>query len=53
MNALQNPFNESDEAAKARRRRSLVLGWGLVVFVLLVFLVTLAKMGGHVADRPY
>jgi hypothetical protein len=46
----QNPFNESDEAAKARRRRSIALAIGLVAFVLIVFIVTLAKLGGHVAD---
>jgi hypothetical protein len=49
---VPNPFNESDEAARARRRRSVVLASGLVVFILIVFFVTIAKLGGHVADRP-
>lgn len=49
--SLHNPFSESDVAAKARRRRSLALAVGLIVFVLLVFVVTLARLGGHVADR--
>jgi t-SNARE complex subunit (syntaxin) len=49
---VPNPFNESDDAARARRRRSLVLAIGLVIFVVIVFIVTLAKLGGHVADRP-
>jgi hypothetical protein len=48
-----NPFHESDEAAKARRTRSLALGIGLAIFVLLVFAVTLAKLGGHVIDPHY
>jgi hypothetical protein len=47
-----NPFNESDEAARARRTRSLALGVGLALFVVVVFIVTLAKLGGHVLDRP-
>jgi hypothetical protein len=47
---MANPFGESDEAAMARRRRSIALAVGLVVFVVIVFIVTLAKLGGHVAD---
>ena len=49
----QNPFGESELAAKSRRRRSVVLAVGLVVFVLLVFVVTLAKLGSHVADPHF
>jgi hypothetical protein len=45
-----NPFNETDEAAKARRMRSIALGVGLTLFVVIIFFVTLAKMGGHVFD---
>jgi hypothetical protein len=53
MNANRNPFNESDLAAKARRRRSAALGIGLVVFVILIFLVTIARLGSHVVDRHF
>ena len=45
-----NPFGESELAAKARRRRSLALALGLIAFVLIVFAVTLVKLGSHVAD---
>jgi hypothetical protein len=48
-----NPFGENDEAAKARRMRNVALGIGLALFVIAVFVVTLAKLGGHVADRHY
>ena len=48
-----NAFNESDEAAKARRKRSIALGVGLALFVLIVFVVTLAKLQGHVLDQHY
>jgi hypothetical protein len=44
----KNPFGESDAAAKARRRRNLVLALGLIAFVILVFIVTLVKLKGNV-----
>lgn len=53
MAQTPNPYGESDLAAKARRRRSIALAVGLVAFVILVFIVTLAKLGGHVADRHF
>jgi hypothetical protein len=43
-----NPFNESDVAAAARRRRSLFLALGLVAFVILIFVVTMVKLKGNV-----
>ncbi|HTI67563.1 MAG TPA: hypothetical protein VL460_08490 [Caulobacteraceae bacterium] len=44
----RNPFGESEEAAKARRQRSLAMALGLVGFVILVFVVSLLKLsGGH------
>jgi len=50
MNKRPNPFGESDEAAKARRMRSLALGLGLAAFVVIIFFVTLARLKGHVFD---
>ncbi len=44
------PFNESPEAAKARRMRNWMLAGVLVAFVLLMFVVTIVRMGGHVFD---
>jgi hypothetical protein len=44
------PFNESPEAAKARRLRNLALGGALVAFAILVFVVTIVRLGGHVFD---
>ena len=43
-----------DKAAldKARRGRNIALALGLVVFVILVYGVTLVRMGGYVASRP-
>ena len=44
------PFNEPPEAAKARRLRNLMLGAVLLAFVVLVFAITIVRMGGHVID---
>ena len=44
----KNPFGESPAAASARRRRNLVLALGLVLFVILIFVVTLVKLKGNV-----
>jgi hypothetical protein len=35
---------------KARRRRSIAIALALGAFVVIVFIVTIARMGGHVAD---
>jgi hypothetical protein len=42
-----------DKAAldKARRGRNIALALGLVMFIVLVYGVTLVRMGGHVANR--
>lgn len=44
------PVQESPEAAKARRMRNLALGGALALFVILVFVVTIVRLGGHVFD---
>ena len=36
-------------AKKARDGRNIALGLGLVAFVILVFIVTLVRLGGNVA----
>ena len=45
-----NPFGETPEAAKARRSRNVAIALGLVAFVVLVFVVTLIKLGANVAS---
>ena len=48
------PAAPVDKAAldKARRGRNIALALGLVMFIILVYGVTLVRMGGHVASRP-
>jgi hypothetical protein len=41
-----------DAELKARRGRNIALALGLVLFVILVFVVTLVKLGANVLDRP-
>jgi hypothetical protein len=53
MSRPPNPFGETDEAARARRMRSIALAVGLAIFVVIVFVVTLARMGGHVNDAHF
>jgi hypothetical protein len=48
-----NPFNETPEAAKARRMRSIMMALALGVFVILVFITTLVKVKGHVFDPNF
>jgi hypothetical protein len=47
---LASPENAA--AARARRGRNLAIALGLVGFVVLVYLVTVFRMGGNVLDRP-
>lgn len=49
---IEGPGRESPEAAKARSRRNIAIALSLVAFVILVFLVTVTRMGGSVANRP-
>lgn len=47
--SARDPWNEGDQAAKARRGRSLAIALGLLAFVAIVFIITIVKIGGNVA----
>ena len=49
----KNPFNEPEDAARARRLRSIVVALALGAFVILVFIITLVKVKGHVFDPNF
>jgi len=49
---MSDPLREDTEAAKARSRRNLVLAGALFLFVVLVFAVTLVRLGGNVTSVP-
>jgi hypothetical protein len=42
----------ADAAARARRGRNIAIAIGLIGFVVLVYLVTVFRMGGNVINRP-
>ena len=48
---MSDPLTEGPEARAARRRRNLLLAAALLAFVILVFIVTIIRLGGNVADR--
>ena len=50
---MSDPLSENEAARKARRGRNIALALGLVAFVVLVFIVTIARLGGHVADHGF
>lgn len=44
---MSDPNQESPEAAKARRGRNIAIALALGAFVVLVFLISIVKMGAH------
>lgn len=44
---MSDPNAESPEAAKARRGRNLLLAGALLAFVVLVFVITIAKLSAN------
>jgi hypothetical protein len=45
---MSDPYNEGPDAKKARGRRNLMLAAALVAFVIIVFVVTIVRLGGNV-----
>lgn len=41
------------EEEKKRKQRNLAIALGLVAFIVLVFLVTIFRIGGDIAARPF
>lgn len=37
---------------KRRRKRAVATAWGLAAFAIVVFLLTVLKLGGDVLNRP-
>ncbi|MEQ9519866.1 MAG: hypothetical protein RLN89_10560 [Parvibaculum sp.] len=42
----------TEEMLKERRSRSKAMAWALIGFMVLVFAVTLVKLGANVMNRP-
>jgi len=46
-------MHDAEQEQKRRQRmRSLAIAWILAALVMLFFIVTIVRLGGHVADRP-
>jgi len=50
---MSDPARETPADAKARRGRNIALALGLLLFVALIFVVTLVRLGANVAERPF
>lgn len=46
-------FAPTPEFEKQRKSRNLAIGLALAAFVALVFLITIARLGGDVLNRPF
>ena len=44
-NTTTMPAGLSDAQKSARSRRNAFIGWGLLAYVVLIFLVTIARLG--------
>jgi hypothetical protein len=51
MDVMNQPVREDETFARARRGRNIAIAVGLVLFVALVYVVTVIKMGANVLDR--
>ena len=47
---MSDPASESPVESKARRGRNIALALGLVIFVALVFVVTIVRLGASVSS---
>lgn len=50
---MTEPVRDPVAEQRARRGRNVALALGLIIFVVLVFLVTVVKLGANVLHRPF
>ena len=50
---MSDPKREGDEFAKARRGCNIAIALGLVAFVVIVYVVSIIRMGGSVLERSF
>ena len=49
--APQTPIQTPEQAARARRSRNIALALALGTFVVVFFVMTIVRLGGHVFDQ--
>ena len=50
---MSDPNREGEDFAKARRGRNIAIAVGLVAFVVIVYMVSIVRMGGSVLERSF
>ena len=50
---LPDPLRNDPAAMRARRGRSIAIALALSAFVILIFVVTVVRLGGSVAHRAF
>ena len=50
---MSDPNDESETFRKARSGRNIAILVGLLAFVILVFIITITRLGGHVASTGF
>ena len=50
---MSDPARESPAEQRARRGRNIALALGLVLFVILIFVVTIVRLGASVTKQPF
>jgi len=53
LNIEMDIMQLSEEQLRSRRSRSKAIAWALIGFMVLVFIVTIVKLSGNVALRPF
>ncbi len=49
---MAGPLTLTEEQQRRRRRRSVAIGIGLAGLAVLFYLVTVAKLGSNILNRP-
>lgn len=47
----EKPVQTPEQAARARRQRNVALAVALGAFVIVFFVMTIVRLGGHVLDQ--
>jgi hypothetical protein len=50
---MSDPNDEDEAAKRARNGRNIAMLVGLLAFVVLVFVVTITRLGGNVASHGF
>ena len=49
---MSDQFVWTEERLKKRRQRAVAMAWLLAAFAVLLIFITIARIGGSIAERP-